>query len=149
MVLIRCESKELLIAGTSVLVVITILASVAAYCFSVTAYAQKGSSSSDKPGNVLNSLYLSITDHKYRTGSFSDTITGTIVNNSTSEISSLNVYAALYDKDNKLITMDSGSVSISPLRAGDSSPFDITIFIPSSARNQIDHYTLFPGGTPS
>jgi hypothetical protein len=104
---------------------------------------------SDKPGNVVNSDFLSITDHKYRTGQFSDTITGTITNNSTQEISSVSVYVALYNKDNKLLTMDSGSVSISPLRAGDNSPFTINVASFSNVKDKIDHYTIFPGGTPS
>lgn len=104
---------------------------------------------SDKPGDVVNSKYLSITDHKYRSGQFSDTITGTIMNNSTQEISSVTVYAALYDKDNKLITMESGSVSISPLRAGDNSPFTINVLSFSGVKDSIHHYTIFPGGTPS
>jgi hypothetical protein len=102
---------------------------------------------SDKPGNVVNSKYLSITDHRYRSAQFSDTITGTVANNSTQEISLASVYVALYDKDNKLITMQSGLASVSPLRAGDNSPFTIDIF--SSGKDNIDHYTLFPGGTPT
>ena len=44
------------------------------------ANAAKGS---DISGNVINSKYLSITDHRYRNGDFSSTITGTITNNST------------------------------------------------------------------
>ena len=71
------------------------------------------------------------------------------MNNSTQEISSIGVYAALYDKDDKLITMESGLVSISPLRAGNNSPFTINISPFSSGRDNIDHYTIFPGGTPS
>ena len=77
------------------------------------AYAQNDTSkSSDIPGNAVNSKYLGITDHRYRQGEFgSDTITGTIVNNSTQDIQFASVYAALYDKDNTLITVESGSVS--------------------------------------
>jgi hypothetical protein len=104
---------------------------------------------SDKPGNVVNSKYLSIIGHKYRSGQFYHTITGTIKNNFTQEISAIGVYAALYDKDNKLITMESGSVSISPLRAADKSPFTINVSPFTSGKGNIDHYTIFPGGTPS
>jgi hypothetical protein len=92
---------------------------------------------------------LSITDHKYRSGQFYHTITGTITNNSTQEISSVSVYAALYDKDNKLITMGSSLVSISPLRTADNSPFIINVSPFSSGKDNIDHYTIFPGGTSS
>jgi hypothetical protein len=109
-------------------------------------HANAAASRSDKPGNAVNSIYLSISDHRYRSGQFSDTITGTIVNNSTQDISSAQVYAALYDKENKLITMESGSVSVSSLRAGDDSPFTINIF---GSKDNVDHYTIFPAGTPS
>jgi hypothetical protein len=68
------------------------------------------------------------------------------VNNSTQDISLAQVYAALYDKENKLITMESGSVSVSSLRAGDDSPFTINIL---NSKYNIDHYTIFPAGTPS
>jgi hypothetical protein len=101
---------------------------------------------SDKSGNVVNSKYLSITDQRYRSGQFSDTITGTIMNNSTQDISFTRVYAALYDKDNMLITVESGLVSVLQLRAGDNSPFTINIF--STVKDDIDHYTILPAGTP-
>ena len=96
-------------------------------------------------GNVVNSKYLSITENRYRNGEFSDIITGAIVNNSTQEISYVSVYAALYDRDNKLITMTSGSVDVPSLPAGDNSAFSITV---DSAVGVVDHYMLFPGGTP-
>jgi hypothetical protein len=112
-------------------------------------YANAALNESSKPGNVVNSKYLSIIDHKYRSGQFYHTITGIVKNNSTQEISAIGVYAALYDKDNKLITMESGLASISPLRAGNNSPFTINISPFSSGRDNIDHYTIFSGGTPS
>ena len=68
------------------------------------------------------------------------------MNNSTQDISFTQVYAVLYDKDNILITVQSGLVSIPQLRAGDNSPFTITIF--STVKDDIDHYTLLPAGTP-
>jgi hypothetical protein len=95
-------------------------------------------------GNVVHSKYLAITDHRYRSGDFSDTIAGTITNNSTHDIPFVQVFAALYDKDNKLITVQSGSVLVSSLIAGDNSTFTINIF----GVKDTNHYTLFPGGTP-
>jgi hypothetical protein len=69
--------------------------------FAMTAYAQqKYISSLDILGNIVNSKYLHITDHKYVQGKLGyDTITGTIVNNAAKNISSATVYAALYDKN--------------------------------------------------
>ena len=97
-------------------------------------------------GNVENSKYLSITEHRYRNGDFSDQITGTVVNNSTEEVSQVTVIAALYDSSDKLITTEwGGFADVSTLPAGDNSAFSITL---SSVEENIDHYTLLPGGTP-
>jgi hypothetical protein len=96
-------------------------------------------------GNIVNSKYLSITEHRYRSGDFSDQITGVVVNNSTQEISGVSVDAALYDKDNKLITMaGAGFADVSTLPPDDNSAFSINIL----GVQDIDHYTLFPSGTP-
>lgn len=112
--------------------------------FAMTAYAQqKYISSLDILGNIVNSKYLYITDHKYVQGKLGyDTITGTIVNNAAKNISSATVYAALYDKNNTFITMESGFVSVSLLNPGGKSPFAIDIF----GVKDVDHYTLFPAG---
>jgi hypothetical protein len=136
-----------------ILFVFGILATLAAslvlrnYDFAMSTYAQKiDDSSLDIPGGVINSKYLSIIDHTYIRGKLGyDTITGTIVNNVAKNISFATVYAALYDKNNTLITMESGSVFVSLLKACDKSSFAIDIF----GVKDIDHYTLFPAGIPS
>ena len=96
-------------------------------------------------GNVINSKYLAITYHKYVNQKDSDIITGTIVNNSTKDISSVRIYTALYDKDNKLITTESGVVNVPALTPTLTSPFTISLVNTPKP----DHYTLLPGGTPS
>jgi hypothetical protein len=124
------------------LAVILLIASTAATISYNKAFASaKGS---DIKGNIVNSKYLTITDHRFRNGQFSDTITGTVANNSTQEISFATVYASLYDSDNRLITIESGSVSVPQLPPGDNSPFDVSII----GVKGIDHYTLSPAGTP-
>ena len=45
-------------------------------------------------GNVVHSKYLTITDHRFQSGDFSDTIAGTITNNSTQDIPFVQVFAA-------------------------------------------------------
>jgi hypothetical protein len=96
-------------------------------------------------GDVINSKYLAITYHKYVNQKDSDVITGTIVNNSTKDISSVRIYAALYDKDNKLITTEGGVVNVPALTPTLTSPFTISLV----NIQKPDHYTLLPGGTPS
>ena len=96
-------------------------------------------------GDVVNSKYLAITYHKYVNQKDSDIITGTIVNNSTKDVSSVRIYAALYDKDNKLITTEGGVVNTPALTPTLTSPFTINL----ANLPKPDHYTLLPGGTPS
>ncbi len=109
------------------------------------AFASTKSEDDVVSGNVINSKYLAITYHKYVNQKDSDVITGTVVNNSTKDISSVRIYAALYDKDNKLITTEGGVVNVPALTPTLTSPFTISLVnIPKP-----DHYTLMPGGTPS
>jgi hypothetical protein len=95
-------------------------------------------------GDVINSKYLAITYHKY-VNQKDSIITGTIVNNSTKDISSVRIYAALYDKDNKLITTEGGVVNVPALTPTLTSPFTISLV----NIQKPNHYTLLPGGTPS
>ena len=113
----------------------------------VVVQQQSFAQTSEPEGTAVNSKYLTIRDLRFRNEGFSNLITGTIVNNSTSEIRFAQVYAALYDKDNKLISVESGSVDVSTLRAKDNSAFTISLFGLGSA-DRVDHYTVMPGGTP-
>ena len=109
------------------------------------AYATTNNDDNVVSGDVINSKYLSITFHKYVNQKDSDIITGTIVNNSTKDISSVRIYAALYDEDNKLITTEGGIVNVPDLTPTLTSPFTISLVNTPKP----DHYTLLPGGTPS
>jgi hypothetical protein len=95
---------------------------------------------------VVNSKYLTISEQRYRPGDFSDQITGTVVNNSTQEVSTPSVYAVLYDENNQLITVESGYSDVSPLPPGDNSAFSINIYIPEE--DSVNHYTLYAAGEP-
>ena len=97
-------------------------------------------------GNAVNSKYVSITNHRYQQGNFSDMITGTLINNSTQEIPVISVVAALYNKDDKLITTGISAADTSDLPGGDSSAFSINLY--NLGNDVVDHYALFPGGTP-
>jgi hypothetical protein len=119
-----------------------------AFCMS-TAQLNGGSASTKSEdnlvsGTVINSKYLVITYHKYVNQKDSDVITGTIVNNSTKDISSVRIYAALYDEDNKLITTEGGVVNVPALTPTLTLPFTISLV----NIQKPDHYTLLPGGTP-
>ena len=109
------------------------------------AYSTTNNDDNVVTGDVINSKYLAITYHKYVNQKDSDIITGTIVNNSTKDISSVRIYAALYDKDNKLITTEGGIVNVPALTPTLTSPFTISLVNTPKP----DHYTLLPGGTPS
>jgi hypothetical protein len=96
-------------------------------------------------GNVVNSKYVIITDHRYQHGDISDVITGTVRNISPQEIPTIYVTAVLYDKDNNLITTHTGLADASDLPEGDNSTFSVHFVLRENVAN---HYTLFPGGIP-
>ena len=96
-------------------------------------------------GNVMNSKYLEIIEHRYRQGEFSDTITGTVKNISTEAIPSISIYLLLYDVANELITVETGYADVTPLPSQDTSPFSINVYYQG---NDMDHYVMLPGGTP-
>ncbi len=96
-------------------------------------------------GEVTNSKYLEIIEHRYRVGEFSDTITGTVNNISTEEVSSITIYLLLYDKANQLITIETGYADVTPLPSQDTSPFSINVYYQG---NDMNHYVMLPGGRP-
>jgi hypothetical protein len=96
-------------------------------------------------GNVVNSKYVIITDHRYQHGDISDVITGTVRNISPQEIPTIYVTAVLYDKDNNLITTHTGLADASDLPEGGNSTFSVHFVLRENVAN---HYTLFPGGIP-
>jgi hypothetical protein len=52
----------------------------------------------------------------------------------------------LYD-NNEYITMESGSVDVTTLPAGDNSAFSVSLL--GTEEENVDHYVIFPAGTPS
>ena len=101
-----------------------------------TAYAQDN--------NFINSKYLTIQDHRLVAQDFSDTITGTVTNTTGAEITA-SMYAILYDNNNQVISVEQGLADLYPLPPNESSAFAINLFL----QDNVDHYTLIPGGTPS
>jgi hypothetical protein len=96
-------------------------------------------------GEVTNSKYLEIIEHRYHVGEFSDTITGTVKNISTEEVSSIIIYLLLYDKANQLITIETRYADITPLPSQDTSPFSINVYYQG---NDMYHYVILAGGIP-
>lgn len=97
-------------------------------------------------GEVTNSKYLEIIEHRYRVGEFSDTIAGTVKNISTEEVSSITIYLLLYDKANQLITIETGYADVTPpLQSQDTSLFSINVYYQG---NDMNHYVMLLGGIP-
>jgi prophage DNA circulation protein len=96
-------------------------------------------------GEVTNSKYLEIIEHRYRVGESSDTITGTVKNIPSEEVSSITIYLLLYDKANQLITIETGYADVTPLQSQDTSPFSINVYYQG---NDMNHYIMLPGGIP-
>ena len=93
---------------------------------------------------------LTVTDLRYRAES--NQITGTVTNNSTSEQSSVSIYAVLFDKDDSFLGIAEGRPLVESLPPSDNSPFSIDLFsgfglyaMPEEI-NGIDHYTVYVRG---
>jgi hypothetical protein len=125
------------------------LALIMAFAVSLTTFyvnaAIAGGDDKVVSGNVINSKYLAIIFYKYVNQKDADVITGTIINNSTKDISSVRIYAALYDDNNRLVTTEAGVVNVPTLTPTLTSPFTISLL----NIQKPDYYTLLPGGTPS
>jgi hypothetical protein len=97
--------------------------------------------------SILEGRYLSIERPRFREGGTSgDSITGTIINNSNQELSSVTAYAILFDKDNKVIGIGHATADISTLKPGDDSAFKIDFFDFSNNAENPDHFTVLPVG---
>ena len=94
---------------------------------------------------VTNSKYLETIEHRYRVGESSDTITSTVKNISSKELSSITIYLLLYDKANQLITIETGYADVTPLQSQDTSPFSINVYYQG---NDMNNYVMLPGGIP-
>jgi hypothetical protein len=125
-------------------ILITIVAAVSLFIPLQAAHTQ---GPNEPKSNIVNSKYLTIKDQRFRHESFSDSITGTVVNNSTSGVTSAEVFAALYDKDNHLITVQNGFADVMNLKPAEDSAFKISLF--GLGSETIDHYTLLAGGSAS
>ena len=96
---------------------------------------------------------LTVTDLRYRAES--NQITGTVTNNSTSEQSSVSIYAVLFDKEGTFLGIAEGRPLVESLPPADNSPFSIDLFsgfglysMPEEV-NGIDHYTVYVRGHES
>jgi hypothetical protein len=103
--------------------------------------AQLDDKAGDVTGDAVNSKYVTITNHTYQHGNLSGAITGTLINNSTQQIPVISVVAALYNKDDKLITTGISAVDASDLPGRDSSAFSINLY--NLGNDAVAHYILF------
>ncbi len=107
-------------------------------------------STPEPEATIGKSENLTITDLRYR--GESNQITGTVINNSTNEQSSISIYAVLFDKDDSFLGIAQGRPLVESLPPADNSPFSIDLFsgfglfaIPEEV-NGIDHYTIYVRG---
>ncbi len=89
---------------------------------------------------------MTVSKTSLRQGDFSDSITGTIVNNSPVTLNYVGVSAALFDENNNLLSITQGSVDFPLLRTNEDTSFKIDIS--SNLKDLIDNYMLFVVGTP-
>ena len=96
--------------------------------------------------NVFHTKELDISKHTLRAGETSDAVTGIIVNNSPVEVNYVDINAALFDANNNLIGIVSGTVDFPTLKPSEDSTFKIDVS--ADLKELLDHYMLFVLGTP-
>lgn len=115
----------------------------------VTKNDDTASNTTTPEATIGKSENLTLTDVRLRAESFQ--ITGTVTNNSTSEQSSISIYAVFFDKDDSFIGLSQGRPLVESLPPGDNSPFSVDLFsgfhysVPEQV-NSIDHYTIYARG---
>jgi hypothetical protein len=94
---------------------------------------------------------LTITDLRYRAES--NQITGMVTNNSTSEQSSITIYAVLFDSDDSFLGIAEGRPLVESLPPSDNSPFSIDLLsgfgfyaMPEDPKS-ISHYSIYVKGS--
>ncbi|MDQ6668951.1 MAG: FxLYD domain-containing protein [Thermoproteota archaeon] len=142
-------------------VITTVLVIVGAiYCGSTlllpSSYAQNstnatgGINQSGQPvGTAMASKYLSVKDFKFRqtTDQFSNpSITGTLVNNSTQEVSGVQINVIIFDQHNRVLTAANGAADVSDLKPGDNSAFKVDL-TGLGTSDVVHHYLIFPTQT--
>ncbi len=101
-------------------------------------------------GSVGKSEGFLVSDLRYR--GEGNQITGTIINNSTEEKSSIVVYAVLFNKNDSFIDISQGNPLVTTLPPNDNSPFSIDLgsmfeFLePQEGKDIVDHYTIYVKG---
>ena len=94
-------------------------------------------------GDVLNTKYLEITNHTFSEDLLFTIINGTLINNSTNTINSVEVTVQFYDNNDTLITSSTENARFIILAPGENSSFNVR----SDLGNEIaSRYTVIPGG---
>jgi hypothetical protein len=96
----------------------------------------------DPKANIINTKRLTIKDPKYHKDMIGYSITGTVTNISVKNML-VSVYALIYDANNNVVDVGSGTADLFNLKSGDSSAFKISFL---SDDDIPDHYTLVAGG---
>ncbi len=85
---------------------------------------------------------VEVKSEQLKKADFGREIVGEVINNGTSEAMFVKIIATFYDKDNKVTDTDftyAGDTSSTPLKAGETAPFEIMILDNNTV---IDHYKL-------
>ena len=120
------------------------------YAQSSTPTKTAGINQSGQPvGAAMAGKYLNIKDLKFRppADQFSQpTVTGTVVNNSTQEVSSVQINVIVLDQHNKVLSAANGNADVSDLKAGDDSAFKVELSGLGTS-DVVHHYLVYPTQT--
>jgi hypothetical protein len=91
-------------------------------------------------GKYLRSMQTAFVDDKYQ-----DHVTGVVSNNSPREVSSIQIFVALFDKENQFLKMNIGPSLVQTLAAGEKSQFSIPVYGVEDG-DSIGSYVVFAHG---
>jgi hypothetical protein len=94
-------------------------------------------------GNVTNTKYLEVTNHSFSKDLLFTIVNGTVINNSSNTISSVEIDVQFYDDNGELITSKSGKVRSVILGPGENSSFNVRSDLGDET---VHNYNVMPGG---
>jgi hypothetical protein len=95
--------------------------------------------------NVVNGKYLKSMETTFIDDEYQDHVTGIVLNSSPLEVSSIQIFVALFDDENQFLKMNIGPSLIQRLSTGEESHFSIPVYGVEEG-DSVDSYVVFAHG---
>jgi hypothetical protein len=95
--------------------------------------------------NVVNGKYLKSMETTFSDDEYQDHVTGIVLNSSPWEVSSIQIFVALFDEENQFLKMNIGPSLIQRLSTGEESHFSIPVYGVEES-DSVGSYVVFAHG---